>query len=474
MCGITGGFFPITVTQAMDAMIHRGRDGSGVWTDGYVTFGHRRLAIQDLDHRSDQPMTRGMITICFGGELWNTVKLREVLQQLGKTFTTTSDTEVIAWAIDEWGFDALEKFDGQFAIAWHEAGSHTICLARDRFGEIPLHVIIPDGMYGGDVAFASERRAFAAMGIHGKIEDVTPGTWAVYNRSGKITEGTYYDAPIQTQEIARDTAALELKRLLTDACQRRLIGDVPTCVLLSGGIDSATIAALASLSSTGVTTAYTAVLNEKSQDLKRARITAEMLMLKLVEVRITVPTDNDLASIVDVIEMPYQAQVEIAWACLALAKQIAADGYKIVLSGEGADELFASYAFAYHGLKTAAWGQYRKDLILEQGHKNFARCNKVFMRYGVECRLPFIDRDVVEFGLSLPKVLVKGASGKEEKQILRDAMRGVVPDAVCDAKKLAFQIGLGLVDKLKGRERRVLYARSYDRQERGARREVDI
>lgn len=460
MCAIVGGYFPLDVTKAMDAMIHRGRDGSGVWTDGRITFGHRRLAIQDLDHRSDQPMRRGAMTVCYNGELWNTNALRRDLEVLGCKFTTTSDTEVIAWAIDEWGFDAFEKFDGQFAIAWHQDKCATIGLARDRFGEIPLHVMIPDGMFGGDIAFASERRAFSAMGLSGRIEDVTPGTWEVYHGSGKIAEGVYYDAPIDTYNIGRVKASQDLNTLLMRATQRRLIGDVKTCVLLSGGIDSATIAAMTLQK---VTTAYTAVLNEKSPDLKRARMTAQMLGMTLVEVPVTVPTDEELDEVISIIEMPYQAQVEIAWACLALAKRIADDGYKIVLSGEGADELFASYAFAYHGLKAQPWGQYRKGLILDQSRKNFSRCNKVFMRYGVECRLPFVDRDVVEFGLSLPQDLVKGENGKEEKQILRDAMRGFIPDEVCDARKLAFQNGLGLSDKLKksGRDRRSAYMKTY-------------
>jgi asparagine synthase (glutamine-hydrolysing) len=407
-------------------------------------------------------MTRGAVTVSYNGELWNTAMLRGDLMRLGYQFTTTSDTEVVASALDCWGSDALTRFDGQFAMAWGSMTDQRLFLARDRFGEIPLHVCYSHGgLYdGGYIVAASERRAFAAMGLDGAVTDVMPGTWQAYHPDGRMTSEQWYDAPTAQAALVGDEAT-RLRELLKAASRRRLIGDVPTCVLLSGGIDSAVIAACVQ---PDVTIAYTAVFNTKSQDLRRARLTAQAFNMDLIEVPITVPTPEDLDAVVEVIEMPYQAQVEIAWACLALARQIADDGYKIVLSGEGSDELFASYAFAYHGLKKDGdWTGYRKGLILSQARKNFARCNKVFMRYGVECRLPFVDRDVVEFCLALPRVAVKGADGRGEKLVLREAFANQMPEEVRQAKKLAFQQGLGLIDALDGYERRTRYERVYQR-----------
>src|SRR5690606_20503727 len=105
--------------------------------------------------------------------------------------------------------------------------------------------------------------------------------------------------------------------------------------------------------------------------------------------------------VIQTIEQPFKAQIEIGWACLHLARQIAADGYRVTYSGEGSDELWASYGFAYHGIQQHGWYDYRRDLFLDQARKNFVRCNKIFMAASVECRLPFLSTPLVEYALSL-------------------------------------------------------------------------
>lgn len=458
MCGIVGGFRPIAIEAGSLSIAHRGPDGTGLWQNDHLAFAHRRLAIQDLSEASRQPLSRGEITICYNGELWNVDQLRRELREEGRTFTTTGDAEVVATALDEWDVGALKRFDGQFALAWQRAEAPVLYVARDPFGEVPLS--IQTGALSPP-SFASERKAFGAMGQVGDISDVVPGTWASYSRTGKIHEERWHDVSTDIMAIGIREAAERLRFLLGRAVAKRLIGDASTCVLLSGGIDSALIAAFAA--ERGVRTAYTAVMDRKSKDLARAREAAKMVGLNLVEVPVREPSDDDLKAVIDIIEMPHQAQVEIGWACLALAEAINKDGHKIVLSGEGADELFASYGFAFHGLQKESWATYRKRLIYDQCRKNFSRCNKIFMRRGVECRLPFVDRDVVQFCLQLPKDLVKGDSGKEEKLVLKDAANGLVPESVRSARKLAFQVGIGLTKQLSGRERRTMYGRHYRR-----------
>ena len=118
------------------------------------------------------------------------------------------------------------------------------------------------------------------------------------------------------------------------------------------------------------------------------------------------------------------------------------DGFKVTFSGEGSDELWASYGFAYHALQTQDWHEYRKGLFLAQHRKNFARCNKVFMAHGVECRLPFLSTPLVERALSLPRAAVR--DGRREKAVIQDAYAGRLPELVTRRAKVAFQDGTGV------------------------------
>ncbi len=224
----------------------------------------------------------------------------------------------------------------------------------------------------------------------------------------------------------------------------RTVSDVPVCTLLSGGIDSAVVAAHAQRSIPGLV-AYIAVMDPRSPDLRAAREVAEHLSMRLVEVEVPAPSAADLAGIVEAIEMPHKAQVEIGWACSRLADRMRADGFKVTLSGEGSDELWASYGFAYHGIKQDGWLGYRRKLFHEQHRKNFARCNKVFMSRGIECRLPFLSTGLVELALSLPTELVQLGKARP-KAVLQDGHADLLPQRVITRQKLAFQDGLGLKD----------------------------
>ncbi|MFF4403824.1 asparagine synthase-related protein [Streptomyces sp. NPDC001404] len=244
--------------------------------------------------------------------------------------------------------------------------------------------------------------------------------------------------------MSREEATSRLSHALARAVDRRVISDVPVCALLSGGIDSAAIVLELTRHHPDLT-CYTARLDPRSTDLRLARATADMLGVHLIEVPVKPPTTDDLAIAVATIEQAYKAQVEIAWPCLALAAAMRADGFKVTYSGEGSDELWASYGFAYRGIATTGWYTYRRNLIAAQAVRNFPRVNKAFMAHSIEGRLPFLDPDLVALALSMPREAVQdGDTPSGRKAVLQRAYRGRLPAPVTARAKIAFQDGLGL------------------------------
>jgi asparagine synthase (glutamine-hydrolysing) len=443
VCGLIAAAGITDLAPALAALAHRGPDARATATAAGVTLGHARLAIQDPQERSNQPYREGPLTVIYNGELFNNAEMRGRVERFdpGRTWLTTGDTETITVALAVLGpFDALPAADGMFALAWaDERTPGVLHLARDRHGEIPLHV-----HQAQPVLAASELKAFTAAGRRcgPAVIDVPPGQWWQVASDGKITRLLFHKLRADPTAGTLDGAARALSGALARAVDRRVISDVPVCSLLSGGIDSAAIALELTRHHSDLV-CYTARMNPRSPDLRCARETADMIGVKLVEVDVPPPTADDLASVVRQIEMPFKAQIEIGWPCLRLAEAIRADGFKVTYSGEGSDELWASYGFAYHGLARADWHTYRRDLIAAQAVKNFPRVNKAFMAYGVEARLPFLDPAVVNLALALPQHAVQDGPGKP-KAVLQRAYLGRLPATVTKRAKLAFQDGLGI------------------------------
>lgn len=408
---------------------------------GDVSLAHTRLAILDLDDRSNQPMRRGSVALSYNGELWNYRELRTELEALGWKFETEGDTEVLARALDVWGVDALPKLEGMFAFAWTTDGE-TLHLARDRFGEVPLHVAKQWPFLA-----SSEIRPLLDAGADARsVEWLSPGHRAEVSAGG-YREVRWYEAPLVVdREITREAAGLEMRDLVARGVRERSISDVPVCALLSGGVDSSVIAAFLREHVPNLV-GYTAVFDPKSSDLRAARAVAEHLEVELVEVVVPPPTSDDLSRVVRAIEMPFKAQVEIGWPCLALADRMKADGFKVTFSGEGSDEVWGAYGYSEHGIRKKGFGPYRRDLFVDQHRKNFARCNKVFMSRSIECRLPYLHTSFVERALAYPDAVVRNVKGSDStrgKQPLKDSIRGLLPDALIDRSKVAFQTGLGM------------------------------
>lgn len=431
MCGLFGTYeWPdIDVAARLELLAHRGPDGSGVVASDGATHGHVRLALVDLSDASAQPFVHGAAVLSFNGEVWNHREVRAELEALGCRFRTSGDTEVLAQALERWGLDALCRLEGMFAFAWSDGrGGHW--LVRDRYGKVPLYVT----RRGRSFAWSSERKAmdaaWQAIALPaGTILDLTTGSMH-----------RWYDLP---EDAPRDNRSLA--QMLEAGVRARLQADAPVCCLISGGLDSSLILTLAQQAATDgrEVVAYTAKLSDESDDLRAARRLCDLYEIRLSEVPVRQPDPAALEAAVRAIEIPSKAQVEIAALCIPLAAAIASDGFKACLSGEAADELFGGYGnmcIAGSRADDAGWRAIRVQQLAKMARGNFIRCNKVFMAHGVECRLPFMERALVETVLAMSK-----AECPPNKKALKLAAAELVPDWVIRRPKDTFQGGAGMI-----------------------------
>lgn len=454
MCGLVVARDANLAALGVEHLDHRGPDRAAiVEVDGWH-LGHTRLSVVDLTSAADQPMTRGSVTAIYNGEMWNHDNLASGFNLVG-----TGDTEAVVNMLNAHGVDALARFDGQYAIAWVDTTDGLLRVARDPVGEVPLHY----GYHSTSRALlvASEIKALLEMGAHpSTVEWVPPGSVATWEDAQQLphidTIRTF--GICQDETVSRDDAAEIVDQLLHDAVAKRsTVADVPVAALLSGGIDSSAVAwhALPYLPNL---VGYTAVYDPDSLDRRCAHLVAESLGIDLVEVIVPPPSADDLASTVAAIEMPHKAQVEIGWACLHLARRLHDDGVRVVLSGEGSDELWASYGRSYHQEQKHGWAPSRLKQVVNQHRKNYARVNKVFMAHSVEGRLPFADAALVEYGLTLPRDVVFGPpwscqngsvgqrEARNEKMVLRQSYLDRLPERIVKRDKAAFQSDAGLPD----------------------------
>jgi asparagine synthase (glutamine-hydrolysing) len=431
MCGIAGSYGGGAVTEieaALDRLAHRGPDGRGIRHQGAMTHGHVRLAVLDPTSASAQPFRRGDGVLTYNGELWNYQALRADLEAAGERFTTTGDTEVLAAALHRWGpAEALRRFDGMFAFAWSTARG-TALLARDRYGKVPLYVTRQAHRF----RWASERKGLPVREQRG-ARALPPGTWLDLT-TGRLTPFGGSAPPLPA---TADTVLALLRRGVT----QRLQADVPLCCLISGGLDSSLILAL-TLEQTRDVVAYTATFDAQSPDLRAARRLCAEFGVPLREVPVAAPSVAAIHEAVRAIEIASKAQLEIALLCLPLAQQMRADGFRVCLSGEAADELFGGYGslcIKAARATDAEWTALRRAQVAKMARGNFVRCNKVFMAAGVECRLPFMEEQLVTTALAASK-----AACPPQKRLLKAAAAPVLPRWVISRPKETFQGGAGM------------------------------
>lgn len=370
MCGIVGQFArdgaplaPDTLFDLIDCLGHRGPDDSTWWQHGRYSFGHRRLAIIDLaSGRQPMASSDGAIVITFNGEIYNYPELREQLVRLGHAFRTHSDTEVLINGYRQWGRDLLPKLRGMFAFAIADRTNQQLLLARDRFGEKPLLYL--DDANG--TTFASELTPLSRIATKRELDPVAlghyltlnyvpadatmfagvrrlpPASWRLYSADGKIEQGTYWSPPPagETQTIYMATAVRELEALLDRAARLTLQSDVPVGIFLSSGIDSSLVARAAVRAGT-ITRAFSLGFSEQSHnEVPGARQTAAQLGIPITEVRLTASALGRFVDLVAHADDPLADSSALAVWTLA---EETAKHVKVVLSGDGGDELFGGY-----------------------------------------------------------------------------------------------------------------------------------
>ncbi|MBY0490103.1 MAG: asparagine synthase (glutamine-hydrolyzing) [Gemmatimonadaceae bacterium] len=377
MCGIAGALsFDAPVDMALleqqrDSMRHRGPDSAGLWQSdhGKVGFAHRRLAIIDLSPGGHQPMTHAEtgVTITFNGEIYNYVALRDELRGRGHTFRTHSDTEVILSAFVEWGVECVSRLDGMFAFAIFDPRVDLVHLARDRAGEKPLfYRRTADGL-----GFASEAKALLAdpscprrirlqsldeyfaygyvTGEHTLFADILrvapAGLMTVDLRSGRIDSRQYWTLPSleRSQDVA-DTSAIEdqLLEVLQGAVKRQLVADVPVGILLSGGVDSSIVGALAAKVSRSPVRTFTVRFpgHGEFDEGPFARMVADHLGTKHTEIEATPPSPELMGQLVAQFDEPISDSSMIP---TYLVSKAIRDYATVAIGGDGGDELFGGY-----------------------------------------------------------------------------------------------------------------------------------
>lgn len=438
MCGIAGtwgGDDRQVVGQMLDLMAHRGPDAQGLFspTSQVGTLGHRRLSIVDVEG-GDQPLLGQGTALIANGEIYNAPSLREELG-LEQDFSTRSDSEVILRLLD--GTDPVEtaRLQGMFAFAL--AREHELILGRDPLGIKPLYT----GKHNGRLVFSSELRAFPSGSTD--VQPVAPGTiWS--SRSGARR---YYELP-RSRIINGDMAfhARRVREALESAVVSHLMSDVPVGAFLSGGLDSS---ALVALMRPHVEELHTfSVGLEGSPDLAAARFVAEHLdtvhheyVLDAAKIRAALP------EIVARLESFDQDLVRSAVPTYFTAR-LAADHVKVVLTGEGADELFSGYKYHKHITDDAALDAETRRSLTELHHLNLQRVDRLTMAHSLEARVPFLDVDMIETALSIPPALRRPGEGAPEKAVLRLAVEDLLPHSVVWRDKAQFDEGSGTADLL--------------------------
>ena len=375
MCGIAGTYRwpdggPVT-DRLSAAVAHRGPDASGRYDhrhgDAEVHLGHRRLSIVDLSETGAQPMVIDGLALSYNGEIYNAPQLRAELQAGGVRFRGTSDTEVLLEAWRRWGTDCLPRLRGMFAFAIFDERSGELVLARDQLGIKPLFLV----QRNGGLVFASELKALAAeLGdrlpvdeaamiasllyywvpdsrcAYQGAEKLPPGSWLRARPDGQLQRGCYYSLREVAEEAAQGPVP-DLEAVIEDSTRCHLMADVPVATFLSGGLDSSYLTALAARYKPGIS-AYTigfraedAKFEAMPDDLRYARQVAARFGVDLKEIEIAPDVLELLPLLTHHLDEPIGDPAAINTYLICTAARQA--GVKVLLSGMGADELFAGY-----------------------------------------------------------------------------------------------------------------------------------
>lgn len=404
MCGIIGivgsenahMISETCFTNLVNKLTHRGPDGLGLFFHTLFYFGHRRLKITDLTDHGKQPMSDHSHTvyITYNGEIFNFLELKAELKQKGHSFYSSSDTEVILAAYKEWGIKCVERFNGMFAFGLFDITTKELYLVRDRLGIKPLYYSIINGLlvfsselkgiinypgfnkqinYRAVSCYLSYRHVLGSETMFANVYQLEPGHMANF-RDGELTVSKYWNIDLSKKVEPVDKFSLELfKELILDAITISLSGDVEVGALLSGGIDSSIILSSSSQCGKLPVQSFTATYKEKEYDeTYYSTLVARMFNSK--NTLITISSKDYLANFREYIrykDQPAGMHNEIA--TYLLAKEVKKN-VSVVLSGEGADEVFSGYGRIFRSPY-----DYKRYKVISRLPRSLAKSIKKFL-----------------------------------------------------------------------------------------------
>ncbi|HTH68854.1 MAG TPA: asparagine synthase B [Rhodanobacter sp.] len=452
---------------------HRGPDWSGVFVDAGVILVHERLAIVDPASGAQPLRSRdGALALAVNGEIYNHQELRAASAY---DFATGSDCEVINALYRELGADGslaglVGKLNGIFAFALWDGATQRYVIARDPIGVCPLY-------WGHDaqgrLCVASEMKAL--VGVCADVSPFPPGH--VYDSAdGELRR--YYHKPWRdyAHTQGHDVAAPALRQAFEQAVHRQLMTDVPYGVLLSGGLDSSLVAACAAqfarhrIEEGDRTEAWWPRLHsfaiglDGSPDLAAAQVAADALGTVHHGFVYTFWEGLDaLPEVIRHIETYDVTTIRAATPMYLLARRIKAMGVKMVLSGEGSDEIFGGYLYFHKAPSAEAFHEETVRKLDALHSYDCLRANKAMMAWGVEARVPFLDLEFIDVAMSLDTKHKMAGQGRIEKAVLREAFDGALPDAILWRQKEQFSdgVGYGWIDGLKAHAEQAVSDREF-------------
>ena len=467
MCGFVGAFEIKGDSQELRPQIlemskkirHRGPDWSGIYCGDKAILAHERLAIVDVAS-GKQPLYSkdGNIVLAVNGEIYNHQDIRKKYKDKYE-FLTKSDCEVILALYADKGANFMEDLSGIFSFCLYDKEKDAFMVGRDHMGIIPLYMGWDDE---GAFYVASELKALESY--CSKIELFPPGHY-LYSPEGKDVK-RWYERDWMYYDNVKDneTSIDDLRQALEDAVQRQLMSDVPYGVLLSGGLDSSVISAIAKkysakrIESGNKNDAWWPQIHSfavglvNSPDLPAARKVAEYIGSVHHEINFTIEEGLDAVSdVIYHLETYDVTTVRASTPMYLMARLIKSMGIKMVLSGEGADELFGGYLYFHKAPNAKAFHEETVRKLDKLHLYDCLRANKSLAAWGVEGRVPFLDKEFMDVAMRLnPKDKMAG-NGKMEKWLVRKAFEDSLPESVVWRQKEQFSDGVGYswIDTLK-------------------------
>lgn len=438
-------------SELLDLLAHRGPDQRGIWRGKGAWLGHRRLSIM-APQDGLQPIDDGRAVWVSNSEIYNS---DELIDELGVTPVCAADSKAIGPVLERFGVEGFEKLDGQFAIVYVDAHSGHWIAGRDHMGICPMYI----GWHeSGTVWFASEMKAL----VHDceRVELVEPGTAWVRDQQG-VRCVRWYDPSWARSASGLRGDPRQIRALLIEAVAKRIRSDAPWGVLLSGGLDSSLVASISARlhrQRTGKPIHTFSIGLDDSPDLLKAREVAHHIGSIHHEYRFTI--EEAMAALPKVVDhLESDQQIRTGVPTYLLGQCVRDSGFKMVLSGEGADEVFGGYLYFHKAPSPEAFHDETVRKVTRLHQYDVMRANKAPMASGLELRFPLLDRSLIDHAMNIdPRdrmIPREGQWSGVEKALLRESFRDGdwLPDSILYRQKEQFSdgVGYGWVDALQDR-----------------------